>query len=58
MKQRQSRQKVPEAVEESVAEPDLGDEELAAVIAAAVAASEGTSTDGFVVRSIKRSKIK
>ena len=48
--------KVPEAVEESVAEPDLGDEELAAVIAAAVAASEGTSTDGFVVRSIKRRK--
>ena len=33
---------MPEAVEESVAEPDLGDEELAAVIAAAVAASEGT----------------
>ena len=30
------------------------DEELAAVIAAAIAASEGTSTDGFVVRSIKR----
>lgn len=48
--------KVPETVEESVAEPDLGDEELAAVIAAAVAASEGTSTDGFVVRSIKRRK--
>ena len=34
----------------------LGDEELAAVIAAAVAASEGTSTDGFIVRSIKRRK--
>ena len=47
---------MPKAVEESVAEPDLGDEELAAVIAAAVAASEGTSTDGFVVRSIKRRK--
>ena len=37
-------------------EPDQGDEELAAVIAAAVAASEGTSTDGFIVRSIKRRK--
>ena len=32
------------------------DSELAAVIAAAVAASEGTSPDGFVVRSIKRRK--
>lgn len=40
----------------AVSEPDLGDEELAAVIAAAVAASEGTSTDGFIVRSIKRRK--
>lgn len=32
------------------------DAELVAVIAAAIAASEGTTTDGFVVRSIKRSK--
>lgn len=40
-----------------VAEPDEADDtELAAVIAAAVAASEGTSPDGFVVRSIKRRK--
>lgn len=38
------------------AEPENNDEELAAVIAAAVAAAEGTSTDGFVVRSIKRRK--
>lgn len=30
--------------------------ELIAVIAAAIAAAEGTSTDGFVVRSIKRRK--
>ena len=30
------------------------DSELVAVIAAAIAASEGTTTDGFVVRSIKR----
>ena len=28
--------------------------ELLAVIAAAIAASEGTSTDGFVVRSIRK----
>lgn len=32
------------------------DSELAAVIAAAIAASEGTSTDGFIVRSIKKRK--
>ncbi len=37
------------------AETDVtADTELAAVIAAAVAAYEGTSADGFVVRSIKR----
>lgn len=32
------------------------DTELAAVIAAAIAAAEGTTTDGFIVRSIKRRK--
>lgn len=32
------------------------DSELIAVIAAAIAAAEGTSTDGFIVRSIKRRK--
>lgn len=37
--------------EEELAE----DEELVAVIAAAIAAYEGTSADGFVVRSIKKS---
>lgn len=37
--------------------PDAADDtELAAVIAAAVAAAEGTSPDGFMVRSIKRRK--
>ena len=37
------------------AEEDLTDDlELVAVITAAIAASEGTSTDGLVVRSIKR----
>lgn len=41
------------AEEEEAEEDDL---ELVAVISAAIAASEGTSTDGFVVRSIKRRK--
>lgn len=51
---------VPEAapapvVQEEVAQQD--DAELIAVIAAAIAASEGTlAADGFVVRSIKRRK--
>ncbi len=39
-----------EVVEENLAD----DLELVAVIAAAIAAAEGTTTDGFVVRSIKR----
>lgn len=34
--------------------PAYDDKELAAVIAAAIAASEGTSPDGFVVRSIRK----
>lgn len=39
------------------ADTDMTDDtELAAVIAAAVAAAEGTSPDGFIVRSIKRRK--
>lgn len=41
------------AREEAQEEDDL---ELVAVIAAAIASYEGTSTDGFVVRSIKRIK--
>ena len=37
------------------AEPVQDDSELIAVIAAAIAAAEGTlSADGFIVRSIKR----
>ena len=40
----------PVAEEEELAD----DTELVAVIAAAIAAYEGTSTDGFQVRSIKR----
>ena len=36
-------------------EPEADDTELVAVIAAAIAASEGAaSTDGFVVRSIRK----
>lgn len=38
----------------AAAADETDDTELAAVIAAAIAAAEGTSTDGFVVRSIKR----
>lgn len=41
---------VPAAEEEDVTD----DAELVAVIAAAIAAAENTSTDGFVVRSIKK----
>ncbi len=52
-----SKKKAPQAapapaVEEIVEETD--DLELIAVISAAIAAAEGTSTDGFVVRSIRR----
>ena len=41
---------------EPVQEEEADDLELVAVITAAVAASMGTSTDGFVVRSIKRAQ--
>ena len=40
------------AVQQEAQQTDDG--ELIAVIAAAIAAAEGTSTDGFVVRSIRR----
>ena len=39
-----------------VVDEEVDDTELIAVIAAAIAAAEGTSTDGFVVRSINRRK--
>ena len=45
-------QTAPAQAEENLAD----DGELVAVIAAAIAAAEGTTTDGFVVRSIKRRK--
>ena len=44
------------AVVEAPATKAQDDAELIAVIAAEIAAAEGTSTDGFVVRSIKRRK--
>jgi len=44
----------PAASESAGTEDLLADEELVAVIAAAIAAAEGTGTDGFVVRSIRR----
>ena len=42
------------SVETTVEQATMDDTELVAVIAAAIAAYEGTSTDGFVVRSIRR----
>ena len=45
-------EEIPEVEEEEV----IDDGELIAVIAAAIAASENTSTDSFVVRSIRKSK--
>ena len=47
---------VENVVKETVSEPEVltDDLELVAVIAAAIAAAEGTSTDSFVVRSIRR----
>lgn len=44
----------PAPVAAPVVEEVVDDGELIAVIAAAIAAAEGTSTDGFVVRSIKK----
>ncbi len=46
----------PAASVRRTAAPKTDDSELIAVIAAAIAAAEGTTTDGFVVRSIKRRK--
>ncbi len=45
---------VPAPVAAPVVEEETDDGELIAVIAAAIAAAEGTSTDGFTVRSIKK----
>lgn len=45
---------VQEEVSEEQEQDVTDDTELVAVIAAAIAAAEGTTTDGFVVRSIRR----
>lgn len=47
-------EKSPVVTQIAQREEQADDTELIAVIAAAVAAAEGTSTDGFVVRSIRR----
>jgi sodium pump decarboxylase gamma subunit len=44
----------PAAAEETIDDEEEDDDALIAVIAAAIAASEGTTPDGFVVRSIRR----
>lgn len=44
--------------QEEESEEVTDDEELIAVIAAAIAAAEGTSQDGFQVRSVRRIKRK
>lgn len=48
--------KVPVKAPEPAPEVQTDDGELIAVIAAAIAAAEGTTTDGFIVRSIRRRK--
>jgi len=46
---------VDNTIAQIIEKEELGDDlELVAVIAAAIAASEGTGTDDFVVRSIRR----
>ena len=45
---------VPAPAAAPVVEETADDGELVAVIAAAIAAAEGTSTDSFVVRSIRK----
>ena len=56
-KESKEAEKAPAAPAAEVPAPKAQDDaELIAVIAAAIAAAEGTSTDGFVVRSIKRRK--
>ena len=57
-KAKKSSEQVPAVAPVPVVAPTAGettdDKELIAVIAAAIAAAEGTSTDGFVVRSIRK----
>ena len=54
-KKDEQKEETKAAVSETVEEVDETDDlELIAVISAAIAAAEETTTDGFVVRSIKR----
>ena len=54
-KKDEKKEETKAAVSETVEEVDETDDlELIAVISAAIAAAEETTTDGFVVRSIKR----
>ena len=54
-KKDEKKEETKAAVSEAVEEVDETDDlELIAVISAAIAAAEETTTDGFVVRSIKR----
>lgn len=54
-KEEKAEASVPAAPVQAAEEELVDDGELVAVIAAAIAASENTSTDSFVVRSIKKS---
>jgi len=47
---------IPQPAAAAPAAVQTDDSELIAVIAAAIAAAEGTTTDGFIVRSIRRRK--
>lgn len=53
-KEKKEEAKAPAAVAAVPVQEETDDTELIAVISAAIAASEGTSTDGFVVRSIRK----
>ena len=53
-KKAQAAAPAPAPVAAPVVEEPADDTELIAVIAAAIAAAEGTTTDGFVVRSIRK----
>ena len=53
-KKAQAAAEAPKPLAAPVVEEPADDTELIAVIAAAIAAAEGTTTDGFVVRSIRK----
>lgn len=56
-KKTENTEKVMDAPQDEVTEEnEIDDTELVAVISAAIAAMEGTTTDSFVVRTIRKSK--